>query len=116
MLANINRLRKDHEIKKVFKDGRPVKSENFTIRWRRNWKGVNRFAIIVGTKVHKLSTRRNALKRQMREAIRNLNKTLPQGFDIVVIANKLPIWPLKLADIQPELTALLGKIRQRVLK
>ena len=110
MLANINRLRKDHEIKKVFKESKPIKSENFTIRWRRNRKGVNRFAVVVGTKIDKRSTRRNALKRHMREAIRNLNKTLPQGFDIVVMANRLPIWPIDRKKKAVELEALLKKI------
>ena len=111
MLANINRLRRDHEIRKVFKEGKPIKTENFTIRWRRNLKGVNRFAVIVGTKVSKLSTRRNALKRRMREIIRQSVQTMPQGFDIALLAHKLPNWPLKLDNIKPELSELFKKIK-----
>lgn len=111
MLANINRLRKEREIQKVFKFGKSLKSANFSIRYVSNRLNNNRFAVVVGTKVDKRSTRRNALKRRMREVIRLLLQSLPKGFDIVLGAYKLPKWPIKLADVQPELSELLDKIK-----
>lgn len=111
MLANINRLRKEREIQKVFKVGKSIKSANFSIRYVPSRQSSNRFAVVVGTKVDKRATRRNALKRRMREAVRVSIETLPAGFDIVLSAHKLPGWPLKLADVQPELTELLQKIK-----
>jgi len=111
MLANINRLRKDWEIKKVFKDGKKTLSDNFTLCYLPNRFGYNRFAIVVGTKVSKLSTRRNALKRRMREIVRQSVQTMPQGFDIALLAHKLPNWPLKLDNIKPELSELFKKIK-----
>lgn len=110
MLANLNRLRKDFEIQKVFKQGKSEKSENFVLRWRRGKPGANRFAVIVSTKVHKLSTRRNALKRQMREVIRQLNKDLPQGHDVVLRAKKLPNWPIRQKLIAAELADIFNKL------
>jgi ribonuclease P protein component len=113
MLKNINRLRKDHEIRKVFKEGKPIKSKNFTIRWRMNHKGVNRFAVIVGNKIEKRATRRNALKRQMREAIKTLGQSIPQNFDITLGAIHYPSWPLIQKDIVIELAGSFKQISRK---
>ena len=111
MLKNINRLRKANEIQKVFKFGRSIRSANFSIRYNPNRGSANRFAIVVGTKVDKRATRRNAIKRRVREVIRLNIQSIPTSFDIVLSAHKLANWPIKLADVQGELSELLGKIR-----
>lgn len=111
MLNNINRLRKTREIQKVFKIGKSLKSADFSIRYAPSRLGVNRFAIVVGTKVDKRATRRNAIKRLVREVIRQNIQLLPLSFDIVLTAHKLPNWPLKLADVQGELSDLLKQIK-----
>jgi len=111
MLNNVNRLRKTREIQKVFKTGRSFKSATFSIRYISNRLNLNRFAVVVGTKVDKRATRRNALKRRMREVIRLNLQSLPNSFDVVLTAHKLANWPLKLADINSELTELLKKIK-----
>lgn len=111
MLSNINRLRKSNEIQKVFKFGKSIRSANFSLRYNPNRASNNRFAIVVGLKVSKLATRRNAIKRLVREVIRINLPSIPTSFDIVLTAHKLANWPIKLADVQLELTELLKKIR-----
>ena len=111
MLKNINRLRKTREIQRVFKSGKSIRSANFSVRYTPNRFSSLRFAVVVGTKVDKRATRRNALKRRMREVIRQNMQFIPQSFDIVLTAHKLPNWPLKMADIEPELKDLIKKIR-----
>jgi ribonuclease P protein component len=111
MLNNINRLRKTREIQRVFKKGRSIKSVNFSLRYAPSRLPNNRIAIVVGTKVEKRATRRNALKRRMREVIRQNLQTMSKGFDIVLTAHKLPNWPVKMVDVQSELTELLQKIK-----
>jgi len=111
MLKNINRLRKTREIQRVFKAGKSIKSANFSIRYAPSRQSSTRFAIVVGIKVSKLSTRRNALKRRVREVIRQTIQALPVGYDIVLTAHKLPNWPLKLTDVEQELSNLLKQIR-----
>ncbi|MEI6144051.1 MAG: ribonuclease P protein component [Candidatus Berkelbacteria bacterium] len=111
MLNNINRLRKAGDIQKVFKFGKSARSANFSIRYNPNRVSNNRFAVVVGTKVDKRATRRNAIKRLVREVIRLNIQSIPTSFDIVLTAHKLANWPIKLADVQPELTELLQKIR-----
>lgn len=110
MLANINRLRREREIQRVFKVGKSAKSAIFSIRYAPNRFGHNRFAVIVGTKADKRSTRRNALKRQMREVLRQIQSELPQGRDFIISAHRLPSWPLKQSDIREELVKLLKNI------
>lgn len=111
MLANINRLRKAGEIQKVFKFGKSIRSTNFSIRYNPNRVSNNRFAVVVGLKADKLATRRNAIKRLVREVIRLNIQSIPTSFDIVLTTHKLANWPIKLADVQPELTELLQKIK-----
>jgi len=111
MLKNINRLRKDAEIRRVFKDGKYLKSENFSLTWRKNFKIINRFAIVVSTKVEKRSARRNALKRQMREVIRITEMSI--GYDIVLAAKHYPSWPLSQKKIITELEKLFSRVTTR---
>ena len=111
MLANINRLRKEREIQKVFKIGRSVKSANFSIRYAPNRFGNSRFAIVAGTKVDKRSTRRNAIKRQIREVLRQTRSEIPQGYDYVISVDRLPGWPLKQVDIKQEIALLMKNIK-----
>lgn len=110
MLANINRLRKEREIQKVFKIGKSLKSANFSIRYVPNRLNTNRFAIVVGTKVDKRSTRRNALKRQIREVLRQIWAEIPQSYDYVISAHRLPSWPLVQTEIKEELAKLLKNV------
>lgn len=110
MLANINRLRKEREIQRVFKVGRGVKSANFSLRYAPNHLSHNRFAIVAGTKVDKRSTRRNAIKRQIREVLRQIRSEIPQGYDYVISAHRLPSWPLKQQEIKQEIKDLVAKL------
>ncbi len=48
--------------------------------------GISRFGIVVGTKVSKLATARNRLKRQIREIIQEKIKKITPGYDFVISA------------------------------
>jgi len=50
-----------------------------------------RFAIVVSTKVGKRATVRNLIKRRVRESLRELMKTIPPGYDVVVQARTASI-------------------------
>ncbi|TSC93370.1 MAG: ribonuclease P protein component [Candidatus Berkelbacteria bacterium Athens1014_28] len=107
MLKNIHRLRKSREIQRVFQKGKQTRSQNFIIRYLPSRNQVSRFAFVVGTKVDKRATRRNALKRQMREVVRKNLEKVPAGFDIIIIGNKIPNWPIEQKKIVDELGKLL---------
>jgi len=95
MLPKQNRLQKEREFQRVFKSSRPINLEHFAIRVAKNLsKAENiRFGFIISNKIDKRSTRRNALKRQLREISRSLILQLKPGYDVVVIVKRNPVYP-----------------------
>ena len=85
MLAKQHRLVKQKDFEKVFKQGRAFYSKLLGVKIIINQREFNRFGIVVSTKVSKKATERNKLKRQIRQAARELLKNLKSGFDIVII-------------------------------
>ncbi|MBI2099575.1 ribonuclease P protein component [Candidatus Uhrbacteria bacterium] len=100
MYPTANRLRKSREIEEVFKRGRYLATPIAIFRFRPNKLPLTRLAIICGTKVHKRATKRNLIKRRLREALRAELPGIKRGFDIVVSARSAAL----LADF-PEIKA-----------
>lgn len=108
MLAKANRLRKERDIKRLWKFGASYYSPWLALRKLRNEKGTTRFGIIVSNKIVKESTRRNKIKRRLREIVRlNLTKIKP-GFDCLLIARPLIVGQ-KYIDIKREVNILLKR-------
>lgn len=85
MLPQINRLRKEKDVERVFKTGKSVFDPVCGFKFLPNHLPVSRFAILVGIKVFKSAVKRNRLRRQIREIVHlNLKKIKP-GFDFVFI-------------------------------
>ncbi len=84
MLAKINRLAKDQDVKRVFRQGRDFFNPNFTVKYLANATSL-RFAIVVSIKVFKKATKRNRLKRIIREFLKASLKKFQLG-DYVVVA------------------------------
>jgi ribonuclease P protein component len=111
MLQKQNRLRKDREFQRVFKNSRPINLANFSIRTaKNNTKEENvRFGFVISNKIEKRSTRRNALKRQLREVSRGLISRLKPGYDVVVVIQKDFTFPYKKEEIKTQFEAGLKK-------
>lgn len=86
MYPTANHLRKSGEIEKLFKRGKSFLTQSIAIRFAPNKLPLTRFAVIVGTKVHKKAVKRNLIKRRIRETLRELLPQTKKGFDIAVIA------------------------------
>ncbi|MCX6812379.1 MAG: ribonuclease P protein component [Candidatus Berkelbacteria bacterium] len=110
MLANINRLRKSQDIQRVYRNGRNIGGQNFSLRFLPNRQSCNRFAIVIGTKVEKRATRRNAHRRQIREIIRQNSPTMKSPFDIIITAHKFGNWPIEREIIFQEIEKLFSQI------
>lgn len=81
-----NRLRKTGEIEKLFKYGKSFLTTIFSLKLAKNNLKETRFAVVVGTKVHKRAVKRNLIKRRVRAALAELLPGIKPGFDVVISA------------------------------
>lgn len=86
MLAKNQRLVKQKDFEKIFKQGRSSYSKLLGIKVLANQLKNNRYGIIISTKVSKKSVDRNKLKRQIRQAVRQLDNKLVQRVDLAITA------------------------------
>ena len=85
MLAKQHRLVKQKDFEKVFKQGRSYYTKLLGVKILANQLPANRFVIVISTKISKKATERNKLKRQIRQAARELDQELKSGFEIVIM-------------------------------
>lgn len=85
MLPKINRLTKDKEFDAVFKRGRSNYDKIVGVKIMANKADVNRFGILISSKVSKKAVIRNKLKRQIRDILFKENDFLKVGYDFVII-------------------------------
>ena len=88
MLARKYRLAKRGDFKRIFKKGEKGKSRFFNICFLKNDLPNCRFAIVASLKISKKSTKRNYLKRQVREILYLNLFNFKQNYDVIV--NILP--------------------------
>ncbi|HCM82917.1 MAG: Ribonuclease P protein component [Candidatus Gottesmanbacteria bacterium GW2011_GWB1_44_11c] len=73
---------------RVFRTGKRIHGEIFGVIAAPNSQPLSRFAVWVGVKIDKRATKRNRMKRLVREAVRHLLPTIKPGFDCIIIAKK----------------------------
>lgn len=86
MIPRINRLKTERDFARLFRQGKGVSGRLLTLKFVASRMPDVRVGFVVGTKVHKRSTRRNLLKRRMREVTRKRLPGLKQGYDLAFIA------------------------------
>jgi len=100
MLKKENRLTKDKEFDNIFKHGRSSYTKTLGIKTVKNNLSVNRFGILVSTKVSPKAVVRNKIKRQIRAIIQDELFLLKVGFDCAIV-----VFPLILANNYQEIEA-----------
>lgn len=109
MLPKEYRLSKKKDFQLVFKRGESLKEGGFILNFLKLEKGKDlKFGFIVSSKVHKKATRRNKLKRRMREAIRRNLFKVKRGYFFVFVALPQAI-QYDFATIEKQLLLLLEK-------
>jgi len=88
MLSRKNKLKKDNDFKKVFKDGKYRQKDFIKVKFLKNNLSVNRFSFIVGLKISKKAVLRNKVKRRLEEIIRLNFEKIITGFDIIILIDK----------------------------
>ncbi len=87
MFKQKNRLKRKLEVQNTVKTGKSVFDPVCGIKFLKNNRDESRFAIVVGTKVHKSAVKRNRVKRQYREIIRLHLDSIKSGFDVVLLTS-----------------------------
>lgn len=78
------RLSRGDEFDSVYREGTVISGPLLVVRAKRNGVGTTRWGFAVGKRLSKKAVVRNRLRRQFREAIRQL--PLDEGWDIIVQA------------------------------
>lgn len=86
MLPKTNRLQKEKDIEKVFKEGKGSKEDFLVLKVIKNNLKNPRFGFIVSKKVSNKATIRNRIKRQLRSLIQENLKSVNPGQDILILA------------------------------
>ena len=84
MFKKNNRLSKNKDFDNVFKLGRGMFLGFLGLKVLKNSLKINRFGVLVGTKVSKKAVDRNKIKRRLREAFRKISDNIISGHDIVI--------------------------------
>jgi len=85
MLTKINRLTKDKEFDNIFKNGYSSYDKAIGVRMSTNQRKINRFGILVNSKVSRQAVERNRIKRQIREILKSQLEKIKAGYDIIII-------------------------------
>lgn len=110
MLAKPQRLARDKDFEKIFKQGKSSYGKLLGIKTTANQRAANRYGIIISAKISKKSVERNRLKRQISQILKGLDKSLTSGFDLAVVV--LPaILGQEFKTIKNELEKVLGKLK-----
>lgn len=115
MLSRVYRLSDSQDIAKVFKYGRQVRSPYLVVRFGLNKLKNSRFVVVAGLKVHKKATKRNLVKRRLREILRLHKQHIVSGLDIGVLALSKAL-ELDYKSLEKDLLGLLeqGQLLKRV--
>lgn len=110
MLASKNRLTKKKDFEKIFKNGQKVFNKFFGLRYLIWSIDYPRFVIVVSNKVSKQATKRNQLKRRLREIVRLNFENLNLRGDFII--NVLPpAINLDYHQLKKEISSLFKKIK-----
>ncbi|MDD5569228.1 MAG: ribonuclease P protein component [Candidatus Pacebacteria bacterium] len=86
MLSLKNRLKKEKDFERVFKQGKAAKNALFFLKGLDTGSANTRFGFIVSKKVSKKAVIRNKAKRWMRVIARENLPKIKKGYDIIITA------------------------------
>lgn len=86
MLPAPNRLKKEQNFKRVFKEGDGFKKSFLFLKLlNRDDQRESRFGFVVSTKVSKKAVTRNKIKRRLREIVRDKISEVKSGRDVIIV-------------------------------
>ncbi len=88
MLPFKYRIKKKKEFDDVFRSGKRIENHFYLIKIKKNGLAFSRFAFVVPLRLSKKATKRNKIKRRLREAVRSVFYQIEKGFDIIFISKE----------------------------
>lgn len=107
-MRKIDTLKKNYEFKNVLDRGKFYRGKYITVYCNRNKKQKNVIGIAIGKKLGK-ATKRNRLKRLIRESYRLQKNELEQGYNFVFLWNKNQSQDCKCQEVQADMRQLFQK-------
>jgi ribonuclease P protein component len=110
MLSKVQRLTRQLDFTKINRSSRPFYTSALRLKLLPNRSDFNRFAVVVSTKVSKKATKRNRLRRQIREIIRLNQPKIKSGYNIIISAQTAAL-NFDYQQLQQEFFKLLAKAK-----
>ena len=85
MLPQVNRLKKEKDFEKLFKNGKSFKNNFLVLKIAQNNLKESRFGFIISKKVSKKAILRNKIKRRLRSIIWQNIRDIKKGMDVALI-------------------------------
>lgn len=111
MLRKEHRLSERKEISSVFRFGKRIYGDVFLFAFSPNELPVSRFSVICGKKFFSLATKRNSMRRLVRETLRQILPRVKPGYDGVFVFTQKPEKTPDFAKIFSEVETLLFRAR-----
>lgn len=108
MLKKQFRLKTNKDYQKVFKNSKPIYTENLIFRASKG-RDITRFGFVVSNKIDKRATRRNSLRRRLRSIVQELMPDIADGYDVAILVKKDFSFPYKFDDIKRQVVEGLKK-------
>lgn len=83
----LKRIRKDWEFRRVYRQGKALVSRRIVLYYFKNHETCNRLGVSISKKVGN-SVKRHRVKRIFGEAFRQMQDSLAQGYDFILVARK----------------------------
>lgn len=104
-------LLKTKDFRNVYNNGSFIKKDPFVLYWVANDLGINRVGFSISARVVRLASRRNKMRRMIREIYRKKKKELKRGVDIIFVGKRNPGKKIEYAYIEEAFTKLINGAR-----
>lgn len=94
----------------IYRKGKRLHANSADVLYLPNHQSQNQYAIVISTKIDKLATRRNWMRRQIKPLITANSATIKQGYQIVIIIKSNFYKSEKMPIVKKEILFLLAKI------
>lgn len=113
MLSKKHRLKGKKIFDQILKSPDVARGQFSYVKFIKNDLSYSRFGLIVSNKISPLATKRNYIRRLLRQVINNHMKTILPGFDIVILA-KSNIIGVRLPLLQQDIEKIF--IQTKIIK